>query len=365
MRGLITFASLVLLAPIVGIGAAGCHRRAQGIFVADAHASSAQTGKQAELAAARAIAGDDEDDDSGTGHKPRGAGGGQGMNKWRDTGVYVDGRPVGVLAFGELPIGLKPVWKTEEHSIEFDYGYKGPRTRTSYERRYRVIDYLKAAGVDVAHIKEIHVMGPKLTSVLIASGKELRSKKGQELQFRFGGMVGGKAIPCVPENFGNGRHSDKIGAIMVYIKKKPPTLNDDDGLMLDGKEVDGIPYYGDPMRGGMRVYANDLLQAQIKRSSLKDLPGELGPDGKQRWKLWTVLERAGVDTSKIVEGWAIADERRKQKWTRAELEQLTLTLNERNDVVVDGKIAPQAIALHDHQLAPSELPQIRPDEDQD
>ena len=55
-------------------------------------------------------------------------GSGQGLNRWRDTAVYVDGKPVGVVTFGELPIGLKPVWVPEEHSIEFDYGYKGPRT---------------------------------------------------------------------------------------------------------------------------------------------------------------------------------------------------------------------------------------------
>ena len=176
-------------------------------------------------------------------------GGGNGLNRWRDTGVYVDGRPVGIVTFGELPIGLKPTWVPEEHSIEFDYGYKGPRTRTSYERRYRMIDYLEALGVDVARIKEIQVFGPKTTSVIIASGKELRSKKGQEFMFRFGAVVGGKAIPVVPPDFGNGVMPDKMGAVMVYIDKKPPLLDPEEGLKLDGKVVEGIPYYGEPMQG--------------------------------------------------------------------------------------------------------------------
>src|SRR5262245_54175352 len=34
----------------------------------------------------------------------------QGMARWKDTGVYLDGKPIGFLAFGELPITLKPTW---------------------------------------------------------------------------------------------------------------------------------------------------------------------------------------------------------------------------------------------------------------
>lgn len=339
------------------------------MIVGDAQASSAPaTARQQAAAAASALAGDEDEDGApggGGSHNPAGKGGGQGMNKWRDTGVYVDGRPVGVLDFGELPVGLKPTWIPEEHSVEFDYGSTGPRTRTTYARRYKMIDYLKAVGVDVAKIKEIHVMGPKLTSIMIASGKQLRSKEGQGLMFRFGIAVGGKAIPVVPEKFGNGKHADKISAVMVYVNKKPPVLVEDVGLQLDGKDVDGIPYYGDPMRGGVRVYANDLLQTQIKRQLLKDVPGELGADGKQHWSLWKILASKGVDTSKLVEGWVIADERRKQKFTRAELEKLTFEMNERNEILVGpSKIPAAALALHDHALTADELPQIRPDEEQ-
>jgi hypothetical protein len=362
MRGIATFASLVLVASL----GAGCQRRVHNPFVRDAHASATppSPGMPVDARTAAAFTGEDPDEMAPGTHKQSGKGSGQGMNKWRDTGVYVDGRPVGVLDFGELPIGLKPTWIPEEHSIEFDYGYKGPRTRTTYARRYKFIDFLRAVGIDVSKVKEIHIMGPHLTSVLIASGKELRSKKGQELMFRFGAITGGKALPVVPADFGNGKHMDKISAVMVYINKKPPTLDEEEGLELDGKPVDGIPYYGEPMRGGVRVYANDLLQLQIKKQALHDLPGELGPDGKQRWKLWKVLAASGIDTSKIVEGWAIADERRKQKFSRAELEQLTFTMNERNEILVgDQKILASALALHNHALKPDELPQIRPDEE--
>ena len=32
------------------------------------------------------------------------------MARWKDTGVYLDGQPIGFLTFGELPIALKPNW---------------------------------------------------------------------------------------------------------------------------------------------------------------------------------------------------------------------------------------------------------------
>src|SRR5438309_1851973 len=37
-----------------------------------------------------------------------------GKARWKDTGVYLDGKPVGMLSFGELPFALLPVWIEEE-----------------------------------------------------------------------------------------------------------------------------------------------------------------------------------------------------------------------------------------------------------
>ena len=337
----------------------GCRQRDRS----GAAGSSSAAAKRAEAAAARALAGIDEDEESG-GAK-QGKGGGSGANRWRDTGVYIDGRPIGMLGFGELPIGLKPVWIEEEHSIELEPGYTGPTTQIIAERRYRLLDYLKAAGVDVARIKEIHVMGPKLSEVIIASGKELRSATGQQFMFRFGGGVGGKPIPAVPANFGNRVKPDKISAVMAYITKKPPVLVPDEGLALDGKPVDGVPYFGEPVRGGVRVYDDDRLSLIIKKATLEETPGEMGSDHKMHWKLATLFKQSGVDLSKVVEAWAIADERRKQKFTRAELDTLTFTLSDsdKNEILVgDGKLRVNALALHSHALKPEELPQIRPDE---
>jgi hypothetical protein len=70
----------------------------------------------------------------------------------------------------------------------------------------------------------------------------------------------------------------------------------------------------------------------------------------------------------VVEAWAIADERRKQRYSRAELDALTFTRNaeQKNQLLVgDGKLRIEAIALHSHQLTKDELPQIRPEESLD
>jgi hypothetical protein len=350
---------------VAALAAVGCHKRDRsGIVVGQASSPA----KEAERRAAAALAGTAEEEMGGGNSKKMGGGEGTGGNRWKDIGVYVDGRPVGVVSFGELPIGLKPTWIVEEHSIEFEAGYQGPRTRKSYARRYRFVDYLKAVGVDVPKVKEIQVLGPKETAVIIASGKELRSSKGQNFMFRFGGSVGGKAIPVVPDGFGNGVMPDKMSCVMVYIDKKPPTLLPDEGLALDGKVVDGVPYYGEPMRGGVRVYVDDRLSVALKPQALDESPAETGADGTKHWKLASVLKQNGIDLTKIVEAWGIADERRKHKFTRAELDTLTFTLNpqQKNEILVgDGKARVSALALHSHALAPDELPQIRPDEDVD
>ena len=155
---------------------------------------------------------------------------------------------------------------------------------------------------------------------------------------------------------------------MLYIDKKPPEIVQDEGMMLDGKTVDGIPYFGEPFRGGIRIYQDDRLSMTIKRPMLRETKPEPSTDGKQRYKLWPLLQSHGVDVNKVVEGWMIADERRKGKLTRAELEQLTFEIGakEKNEILVgDGKLRVNAIALHGHALkddsSPSSAPKSRTD----
>jgi hypothetical protein len=335
----------------------GCRGREHVV----SQAQAAPPSHEAELAVARSFGGDDDEE----GGKPSLASG-TGNKKWRDTGVYVDGKPVSVLRFGELPVALQPAWVQEKQSIEVEPGHKGPTYKLVPERRYRFSDYLRALGVDLNRVKQLHVMGPKLTEVIILSGADLRSRRAKEFYFRFGSSVGGKAIPMLPMGLGNGIKPDKVAAVMVYCDKVPPTLDPEEGLMLDGKPVVGVPYFGQPVRGGVRVYQDDRLKFQIKRPLLRETQPIEVVDGKPRYQLWKLLEAQGIDLGRVAEGWVIADERRTQRLSREELQALTFVSGDKEKSEIrlgPNGLKVNALALHAHQLASAELPHVRPDEE--
>jgi hypothetical protein len=343
----------------------GCHGKKANPVVGDAEAAKKAQGKAAELAAARALMGDDDEDGRGNTGTSTGAGG-TGTARWRDTVVYVDGTPAGVLRFGELPIALKPIWIDEKASAEIEPGSRAPGYKIHKARRYRFVDLLRAMGVDLKQVNELHVLGPKLSQVLIVSGAELRSRAGTGLMFRFGSLTGGKALPVIPATLGNRQHFDKISSVMVYLNKKPPKLVPNEGLELDGEMVEGVPYYGEPMRGGVRVYSDDKLVLQIKKRMLRELPPASRSDGLARYRLMALLDNRGIDTSKVVEGWLIADERRTRKLSREELAQLTVAMGDKHKnefMLGTQKFDSESIALSSRPLSPADLPEIRPDEE--
>jgi hypothetical protein len=229
-----------------------------------------------------------------------GGGGGEG-NKWRDSGVYVDGKPVGVLWFGELPVALKPVWIDGYEMLEFGPGDKGPRERKIKVRRYRIAEYLEAVGVDLRRVKEVHLYAPSGYPGIV-TGRELRRVR-KTLLFAFGRETTGKPLIYFPAGMKINTTFDHIGAIAVYVDKKPPTLTEDQDLVVDGRSVYGeIPYFGEPLRGGIRIYKDDRLAATIKRRKLQeslDLATR-GDDGELRWNLFQFLEARGVGTADVV-----------------------------------------------------------------
>jgi hypothetical protein len=283
----------------------------------------------------------------------------QGASRWKDTGVYVDGRPVGILDFPELPIALAPVWVEDDVSAPLKPGEKGTGKRRVKQRHYRFTDYLRAVGVDLAAVRELHVLGPKTSETIIVSGDELR-RRGRDFYFRFGGDVSGKAIPVVPDDFGNGKTPDKVGAVMVYIEREPPKLVRNRGLELDGELVSGVPYFGEPLRGGVRVYVDDRLATVIKRKNLEsgDAPG--------RFPLFGFLEGQGVDTSRIVEAWIVRGQRRVEKISGRALAEATFEASPqaRGQILVgDRRVPANALALHTRHLRRAELPKILPSEE--
>ena len=289
-----------------------------------------------------------------------------GMARWKDVGVYVDGTPIAFLSWGELPITLQPTWVRDKVSADMRPGTDDPGWRWSQKRYYKFTDYLKALGIDPKSINEIHVLGPRLSQSNIVKRKDLLSKAADEFMFRFGASVSGKALPHFPEGFGNGKTPDKIAGVMVYIKKKPPRLVRNVGFELDGVIQEGVPYYGEPIRGGIRIYLDDKLAAIIKRQELDVKAATKDASGEYVWKLADVLAAQGADTSKVVEMWAIRGERRAEKWSGAELATMTFraSAQAKGGVLLgDDQVLANAVALHTRPIDPSELPVVTPDDE--
>ncbi len=293
-----------------------------------------------------------------------------GMSRFKDVAVYLDGKPIGFLSFGELPITLKPTWVKHKINIEKKLECKEcPIWAWDEQRYYRFTDYLRAIGVDPRTVRQIHVQGPKTTNTIVATGRQLMEPKADEFMFFFGLHIRGKPIPHVPLNFGNGLDPDKITAVMVYVNKTPPTF-DHGGYVLDGRPIDGVPYFGEPVRGGVRVYLDDKLATIIKRQDLDAKLASMGSDSELSWSLWGFFKSRGVDTSKVVEGWVIRDDMRQEKFPAAELATMTFEAPSKSGksqsgavLLGDQKVVANVIALHTRAIKPDELPVIRPHED--
>lgn len=287
-----------------------------------------------------------------------------GASRWKDTGVYLDGRPIGFLTWGELPIALKPVWIRDKVSTSKRANSSDPGWRWAQQRFYRFTDYLKAVGVDISKIKEMHVYGPRFTNSVIATGKDLQSPEAKDFLFQFGGSVTGKVIPKVPGDFARGNPPDKAAGVMIYIEKEPPRLVRDVGFVLGNEPQYGVPYFGDPIRGGIRIYLDDHYAGIIKRQDL-DPKKSITPSGEPTWSLPAFLASQGVDTKKVVEMYVIRDDRRHEKITAAELATLTFRANAQAKggvLVGDQRVRANAIALHTRALKADELPYVTPDD---
>ena len=289
-----------------------------------------------------------------------------GAARWKDTGVYLDGKPIGFLTWGELPVALKPVWVRDKVSANKRPNTNDPGWRWAQQRFYRFTDYLKAAGVDLAKVKEMHVIGPRFTNSIVATGADLQSPLAKNFLFYFGGSVYGKAVPKVPAGFASGNPPDKVAAVTVYIEKEPPKLEPGVGFVLGKEVLTSVPYFGDPIRGGIRIYLDDRFAAIIKRQDLDPTKASKSADGDLSWSLSALLSSQGVDTSKVAEVWVIRDDRRAEKLAGKELPTLTFSASAqaKGGVLLGAqKYRANSIALHTHVLKDEELPYVTPDDE--
>ncbi len=270
-----------------------------------------------------------------------------GNSKWRDAAVYADGKALGFLHFGELPQSLEPIWVEAEESLDFGPGDKGPREAPVKERRYRVVDLLAAYGVDIASIKELHLYGGKGVPMVVTA-KELKvHAKG--LCFGFGGGTSGKPLMFSPAGLKTNTTFDQVRTIAVYAAKKPPKVTAEE-VLLDGKPVEDVPYFGEPLRGGIHVYKDDRLATVIKRHKLvPESPAALKDGDKVRFKLLRFLEIQGVYGADLADAELIYDDRRFVRLGTDELAQTTFAADaQQSGQVFVGKTdqATESIALY-------------------
>lgn len=219
-----------------------------------------------------------------------------GMQMFKEAWVYVDGRPLGVLYEPELPDGIPIAWHKEETDVEFDANSTGPRSMWVLLKRWRLADYLRAAGVDVKKVKMVVVHGGR--GVVAIPGDVFR-KYQDGIRFDLTGITRSKLRVFFPNDMPRDTSFDRYFAVSVIVDKPVPEVDrKENSLLLDGEEIGGIPYHGTPLRGGVRIYLDGKLAMVLKRNQLGDTAKVDGPT--PRWNLGGLLTASGVTTTDVV-----------------------------------------------------------------
>jgi hypothetical protein len=190
----------------------------------------------------------------------------KGGGNFNESAVYVDGVAKGILRYSELPPQLKPFTLPEIDDLDVP-------------RYYRLADYLEAIGVNLQTIREMQVYGSH-DRVAIITGEELRSRRDRVV-FDFTRQTSGKprARWSQLHAFTHKPMVDVIMDVAIYVTKTPPTYAHGE-ILLDGKEVDeAVPYVGDGVPKGTRVYVDGKLDGWVRR---KKLPNKLIAPGSEQ-----------------------------------------------------------------------------------
>ncbi len=220
--------------------------------------------------------------------------------KFGDAAVFVDGAPRGVLRVLELPA------QVPRRDATLVDGRK--------VARWRLAEYLTQVGVDLARLREIHVLGGRGRTAIV-SGAEVRRLKDSLLFSFTRGATGGKPRIHWPSDIKTNTTIDVVGAICAYVDKAPPRYDKDERALYDaqGVKFDGIPYVpAEAIPRGTRVYLDGRYEAAIKKKLLPD--ALLAPDSTPaatRFSLAKYLLSLRIDASRataidLVDGDAFA-----------------------------------------------------------
>jgi hypothetical protein len=174
--------------------------------------------------------------------------------RFRPPVIHLDGEPLAVVRFSELPPDLPVVWKTLSD---------GRRVR-----RYSFVALLRTLGVDAATLSEAHFHGGRARVARIA-GKDLAKS---DVLFSFTQDTRGKARFEWPPLSMVSDTVDGVLAIGLYRDRALPQWNEKKWrLELDGRPLDG-PAYAEELPGGVRVYRDNLLAGVARRANVGESP---------------------------------------------------------------------------------------------
>jgi hypothetical protein len=268
--------------------------------------------------------------------------GGVNFLAFRETWVYVDGVPRGALIFAELPVALPPAWKDDVEGLDFHPGDPGPHEKKIQLLRWRLADYLRLIGVDLARIKMVYLHGNGYVAI---PGDRFR-KNADGITFDLTGNDLTASRFYWPTDMPTNTSYDRYAAVSVFIDKPPLTLDEHNNPFIDGVEVMGIPYHGTPERGGFRVYVDNKLAMVVKRNEL----GATGRISNERWDLKKLLAGHGVKAQPVAGDLVMARDMHVQQRERldaAYVQDLELGVNaQASGTMLVGKADRPATALH-------------------
>jgi hypothetical protein len=268
--------------------------------------------------------------------------GGVRFTAFKETWVYVDGVPKGAILFAELPASLPVAWKDDVEGLDFHPGDGKPKEKKVQFARWRLADYFKLIGIDVAKIKMVYLHGSGYVAI---PGDRFR-KFADGITFDLTGNDLSVIRFYWPTSMPTNTSYDRYAVVSVFIDKPLLHLDEHNNPFIDGVEVAGVPYHGTPERGGFRVYVDYKLAMVVKRNEL----GKVGQLGPERWDLAALLAAHGVKVHPVAGDLIYAKDMTKQKRERldeAYVKDLSLGVSaQASGTLLVGKEDRPATALH-------------------
>ncbi len=221
------------------------------------------------------------------------AGEGGGFKSFKETWIYVDGEAVAAMLVPELP-DIPVAWTLQQEDLDFVLGQPESHIRKFYVRRWRLTDYLQALGIPLKKIKMVYLHGG--SGVVAVPGDVLR-KFSDGLRFDLTGMDKTKSRFFLPSDMPHFGGFDRYAGVSVLINKPVLEVDIHKNLIQDGVVVTGIPYHGNPERGGIRIYRDGRLALVIKRNTL-GAAGRVTPT-EPRWDFAAVLKANGASDQAV------------------------------------------------------------------